>query len=36
VLAQLGLIDSASLPVAGVESAEKVLDPEVALQYFDE
>jgi len=27
VLAQLGLIDSSALPVAGVESAEKVLDP---------
>jgi carboxymethylenebutenolidase len=27
VLAQLGLIDSENLPVAGVESAEKVLDP---------
>ena len=27
VLAQLGLIDTASLPVAGVESAEKVLNP---------
>ncbi|HEY8224827.1 MAG TPA: dienelactone hydrolase family protein [Pyrinomonadaceae bacterium] len=27
VLAQLGLINAASLPVAGVESAEKVLDP---------
>jgi carboxymethylenebutenolidase len=27
VLAQLGLIDSSKLPVAGVESAEKVLDP---------
>ena len=27
VLAQLGLIDSSTLPVAGVESAEKVLDP---------
>ena len=27
VLAQLGLIDSAELPVAGVESAEKVLNP---------
>jgi carboxymethylenebutenolidase len=27
VLAQLGLIDAASLPVAGVESADKVLDP---------
>lgn len=29
VLAQLGLIDSASLPVAGVESAEKVLNPKL-------
>ena len=27
VLVQLGLIDSAKLPIAGVESAEKVLDP---------
>jgi len=27
VLAQLGLIDAASLPVAGVDSAEKVLNP---------
>ena len=27
VLAQLGLIDTANLPVAGVETAEKVLDP---------
>ena len=27
VLVQLGLIDAAELPVAGVESAEKVLDP---------
>jgi carboxymethylenebutenolidase len=27
VLAQLGLLDTALLPVAGVESAEKVLDP---------
>jgi carboxymethylenebutenolidase len=27
VLAQLGLIDAGKLPVAGVESAEKVLDP---------
>lgn len=27
VLAQLGLIETASLPVAGVETAEKVLDP---------
>ena len=29
VLAQLGLIDSRKLPVAGVESAEKVLNPEL-------
>jgi carboxymethylenebutenolidase len=29
VLAQLGLIDSSKLPVAGVESAEKVLDPKL-------
>src|SRR5256885_12148992 len=29
VLAQLGLIDSASLPVAGVETAEKVLNPKL-------
>jgi carboxymethylenebutenolidase len=27
VLAQLGMIDSSSLPVAGVETAEKVLNP---------
>jgi carboxymethylenebutenolidase len=27
VLAQLGLIDASTLPVAGVETAEKVLDP---------
>jgi carboxymethylenebutenolidase len=27
VLAQLGLLDTAKLPIAGVESAEKVLDP---------
>jgi carboxymethylenebutenolidase len=27
VLAQLGLLDTTRLPVAGVESAEKVLDP---------
>ena len=27
VLAQLGLIDASRLPVAGVESAEKVIDP---------
>jgi len=30
VLAQLGLIDAQSLPVAGVESAEKVLNPKLA------
>jgi carboxymethylenebutenolidase len=30
VLAQLGLIDTKQLPVAGVESAEKVLDPKLA------
>lgn len=29
VLAQLGLIDSQNLPVAGVESAEKVLNPKL-------
>ena len=29
VLAQLGLIESAKLPVAGVESAEKVLNPKL-------
>ena len=29
VLVQLGLLDSAKLPVAGVESARKVLDPVV-------
>jgi carboxymethylenebutenolidase len=29
VLAQLGLIDAGRLPVAGVESAEKVLDPKL-------
>jgi carboxymethylenebutenolidase len=27
VLAQLGLIDPATLPVAGADSARKVLDP---------
>ena len=27
VLAQLGMLDTATLPVAGVESARKVLDP---------
>jgi carboxymethylenebutenolidase len=27
VLSQLGLLDAAALPVAGVESAQKVLDP---------
>jgi carboxymethylenebutenolidase len=30
VLAQLGLIDAGKLPVAGVESAEKVLNPRLA------
>ncbi len=30
VLAQLGLIDAATLPVAGAESAEKVLNPKLA------
>lgn len=30
VLAQLGLIDASTLPVAGVESAEKVLNPKLA------
>ncbi len=30
VLAQLGLIDAGKLPVAGVESAEKVLNPKLA------
>src|SRR5437879_4269199 len=30
VLAQIGLIDAAILPVAGVESARKVLDPSLA------
>jgi carboxymethylenebutenolidase len=29
VLVQLGLLDPAKLPVAGVESARKVLDPTV-------
>jgi carboxymethylenebutenolidase len=29
VLVQLGLIDAATLPVAGVESARKVLDPSI-------
>ena len=29
VLAQLGLIDAANLPIAGVESAEKVLNPKL-------
>jgi carboxymethylenebutenolidase len=36
VLAQLGLIDSNKLPVAGVESAEKVLNPALpAFEQFD-
>jgi hypothetical protein len=30
VLAQLELIDSTKLPVVGVESAEKVLNPKLA------
>jgi carboxymethylenebutenolidase len=29
VLVQLGLIDAAALPVAGVETARKVLDPKL-------
>jgi carboxymethylenebutenolidase len=29
VLAQLGLIDASALPVAGAESAEKVIDPKL-------
>jgi carboxymethylenebutenolidase len=29
VLVQLGLIDAASLPVAGVKTARKVLDPKL-------
>lgn len=36
VLAQLGLIDAASLPVAGVESAEKVLDPTLPANHLME
>lgn len=34
VLAQLGLIDQETLPVAGVESAEKVLDPSLPARKF--
>jgi carboxymethylenebutenolidase len=34
VLSQLGLIDSSKLPVAGVESAEKVLDPTLPSNQF--
>src|SRR6266699_4119775 len=34
VLAQLGLIDSTKLPVAGVETAEKVLDPSLPSNYL--
>jgi carboxymethylenebutenolidase len=30
VLVQIGLLDAAKLPVAGVESAQKVLDPSLA------
>jgi carboxymethylenebutenolidase len=29
VLAQIGLLDSAKLPIAGIESARKVLDPKL-------
>jgi hypothetical protein len=36
VLAQLGLIDAAKLPVAGVESAEKVLESDVAVNMTNE
>ncbi|HXD34378.1 MAG TPA: dienelactone hydrolase family protein [Pyrinomonadaceae bacterium] len=34
VLAQLGLIDASKLPVAGVESAEKVLNPNLPARRF--
>ena len=34
VLVQLGLIDAATLPVAGVESAEKVLDPSLPSNHL--
>ena len=34
VLAQLGLIDAAKLPVAGIESAEKVLNPKLPARKF--
>jgi len=34
VLAQLGLIDAANLPVAGAESAEKVLDPNLPANHL--
>jgi carboxymethylenebutenolidase len=34
VLAQLGLIDASKLPVAGVESAEKVLNPSLPSHRF--
>ena len=34
VLAQLGLIDAQKLPVAGVESAEKVLEPRLPSRSF--
>ncbi|HYK20562.1 MAG TPA: dienelactone hydrolase family protein [Pyrinomonadaceae bacterium] len=34
VLAQLGLLDSQKLPVAGVESAEKVLNPKLAKTFL--
>lgn len=34
VLAQLGLLDATRLPVAGVESAEKVLDPSLPANHL--
>ena len=35
VLVQVGLIDAAKLPVVGVESARKVLDPQFASKRAD-
>ena len=35
VLVQLGLLDASSLPVAGVESAHKALDPRSAIERTD-
>ncbi len=32
VLVQLGLIEASTLPVAGIESARKALDPELAVE----